>query len=127
MTVHAYMAVKRVSAVEGTSPHQLISILYEASLSQIAMASQHLQQGRQQQLHECVNKAIAIVQELQASLLNYDKNELAGNLFDLYSYIVRTLIESKAKSDQTGFSTCTQLLEILQDTWSSIEPENVVS
>ncbi|NND90221.1 MAG: flagellar export chaperone FliS [Granulosicoccus sp.] len=127
MTVHAYKAVKRVSMVEGTTPHQLISLLYEASLSQIAMAQQHLVSNDHYRLHQCVDKAIAIVQELQASLLNYQSDELAGNLFELYSYIVRTLIQSQAKYDAAGFSTCKNLLEILQDAWEAISPERATA
>ncbi len=123
MTVQAYKTVKRVSAVEGTSPHQLIALLYDAALSQIAMAVQHQKCDNKQELHKCVDKAVAIVQELQACLLDYETNELAGNLFELYAYIVKTLMETEKEGKLQGFATCTELLNILSSTWKSIAPE----
>ena len=57
MTVHAYQAVKRVSTVEGSSPHELICILYDAALSQIAMAQQHIDHKNYQHLFLCADKA----------------------------------------------------------------------
>ena len=127
MTVHAYKAVKRVSMVEGTSPHQLIALLFEAALSQIAMSQQHLMDTDLQRLHLCVDKAIAIVQELQGCLRDYQSNELSGNLFELYGYIIRTLVSAKINLDSDGFSTWTQLLGILHDAWNSISPERLAA
>lgn len=127
MTINAYKAVKRVSMVEGTSPHQLIALLYDGAFSQIAMARQHLANNNRQKLHDCVDKAVAIVQELQASLRDYKTVELAGNLFELYAYIVKTLIDSKTSSDDSGFATCSQLLEILRESWQAISPEKLAA
>lgn len=127
MTIDAYRAVKRVSLVEGTSPHQLITLLYDGAFSQITMARQHLANNNRQKLHDCVDKAVAIVQELQASLRDYQTDELAGNLFELYAYIVKTLIDSKTISDDSGFATCSQLLEILRKSWQAISPETTAA
>ena len=127
MTINAYKAVKRVSMVEGTTPHQLISLLYDGALSQITMARQHLTNNNRQKLHDCVDKAVAIVQELQASLRDYQTDELAGNLFELYAYIVKTLIDAKTSSNEEGFATCSQLIEILRDSWQAIAPEKEVA
>lgn len=127
MTVHAYQAVKRVSTVEGSSPHELICILYDAALSQIAMAQQHIDHKNYQHLFLCADKAVAIVQELQGSLKDYRTNEIAGNLFELYTFIIKTLIESKTSSNKEGFATCTELLEILKDSWQSIATEKMAA
>jgi len=127
MTINAYKAVKRVSMVEGTTPHQLITLLYDGAFSQITMARQHLANGNRQKLHDCVDKAVAIVQELQASLRDYQTDELAGNLFELYAYIVKTLIDAKTGSDDKGFATCCQLIGILRDSWQAISPEKVAA
>jgi flagellar protein FliS len=127
MTINAYKTVKRVSMVEGTTPHQLISLLYDGAFSQITMARQHLSNNNRQKLHDCVDKAVAIVQELQASLRDYQTNELAGNLFELYAYIVKTLIDAKASSDDGGFATCSQLVEILRESWQAISPEKIAA
>lgn len=123
MTLNAYQTVRRATLVEGASPHRLTEMLYEGALSNIAIAKQHLSAGNRQQLHKSIDKAVAIVQELQGSLKDYETNELSGNLFDLYSYIVKTLIDSEKGLDSEGLSLCEALIETLVDGWRSISPE----
>ena len=125
MTLHAYQSVRKASLVEGATPYQLIALLYDGALSNIAIARQHLARGDRNGLHYHTDKTIAIVQELQGSLKNYETEELAGNLFELYSYIVRTLISSETQMDDEGFGVCAHLLDVLRDAWQSIAPENV--
>lgn len=113
--------------VEGTSPHQLIEMLYDGALSNIAIARQHMAAQNRQQLHVTIDKAVAIVQELQGSLKDHETNELAGNLFDLYSYIVRTLISSEREMSDEGLGVCANLIDILRDAWQMIAPESVAA
>ena len=123
MTLHAYQSVRKATLVEGASPHRLIEMLYDGALSNIAIARRHLADNRRSDLHRHINKAMAIVQELQSSLKDYETNELAGNLFELYSYIVQTLISSDRDMDDEGLGVCAHLLDILRDAWHAIEPE----
>ena len=127
MTLHAYQSVRKATLVEGASPHQLIALLYEGALSNIAIAREHLSTRNREELHKHVDKAIAIVQELQGSLKDYETNELSGNLFELYSYIVNTLISSEKDLDDEGFGVCAHLLDVLRDAWQAIAPENSVA
>lgn len=125
MTLHAYQSVRKATLVEGATPHQLIELLYDGALSNIAIAREHLSQGRRSQLHTHVDKATAIVQELQGSLKDYQTNELSGNLFELYSYIIATLISSDRNMDDEGLGVCAHLLDVLRDAWQSIAPESI--
>ncbi|MDC0434483.1 flagellar export chaperone FliS [bacterium] len=125
MTLHAYQSIRKAALVEGATPHQLIKLLYDGSLSNIAIARQHLARGNRGGMHHHIDKTIAIVQELQGSLKDYETNELAGNLFELYTYIVKTLISSDKHMDDEGFGVCAHLLDVLSDAWKSIAPENI--
>ena len=125
MTLQAYQSVRKAALVEGATPHQLIKLLYDGSLSNIAVARQHLARGDRGGMHHHIDKSIAIVQELQGSLKDHETNELAGNLFELYTYIVSTLIKSEQQMDDEGFGVCAHLLDVLSDAWKSITPENV--
>lgn len=127
MTLSAYQSVRKATLVEGATPHQLIEMLYDGALSNIAIARQCLAQKNRQQLHFHSDKAIAIVQELQGSLKDYDTNELSANLFELYSYIISTLISSEKAMDDEGFGVCAHLLDVLRDAWQSIAPESVAA
>ena len=124
MTIHAYQTVRKATLIEGATPHQLTQMLYDGALSNIAIARQHLSQDNRQGVHQHVDKAVAIVQELQGSLKDHETNELAGNLYELYSYIVRTLIVSETSKDDEGFGVCAHLLDVLRDAWQSIAPKS---
>jgi len=127
MTLHAYKSVKRATLVEGATPHRLIEMLYEGALSNIAIARQHMDAGDRQRLHSYIDKAVAIIQELQGCLHDHETNEISANLFDLYSYLVKTLVESEKNMDVEGLSASANLVTILKDAWSSISPERVAA
>lgn len=127
MTLHAYQSVKRATLVEGASPHRLIEMLYDGALSNIAIARQHIRSNNRQLLHNSIDKAVAIIQELQASLLDYNVNELAGNLFDLYSFITSTLLTSGKNMEEKGLDICANLIDILRDAWIAISPERLAA
>lgn len=127
MTLHAYQSVRRATLLEGTSPHRLIEMLYEGALSNIAIARQHVASNNRHALHVHIDKSVAIVQELQGSLLDYETNELSSNLFELYSYIVNTLLASESSLDDEGLGICAHLLDILLDAWQAISPEKIAA
>lgn len=127
MTLHAYQSVRRSTLVEGATPHRLIEMLYDGALSNIAIARQHLANGKRQLMHVHIDKCVAIVQELQGSLKDYESNELAGNLFDLYSYITRSLINADRAMDDEALGVCAHLVDILRDAWQAISPEKMAA
>lgn len=127
MTLQAYKSVRRSTLVEGASPHQLTAMLYDGALSNITIARKHLAQNRGYQMHVHIDKSIAIIQELQGSLKDYETNELAGNLFELYSFITSTLISANQQKDDASLLTCLELIEILKDAWQAIAPEEVAA
>ncbi|MFT5895263.1 MAG: flagellar protein FliS [bacterium] len=127
MTLLSYQSVRRATLVEGASPHRLVEILYEGALSNIAIARKHISTNDRKRLHVHIDKAVAVIQELQASLQDYQTNELSANLFELYSYIVSMLLESEKKLDDDSLNTCLNLIEILSDTWKEINPEKIAA
>lgn len=127
MTLHSYQSVRRATLVEGASPHRLVEMLYEGALSNIAIARKHIATKDRKMLHVHIDKAVAVIQELQASLHDYQNNELSANLFELYSYIVTTLIESEKTLDDDKLKTCINLIEILSDAWKDINPQKVAA
>jgi flagellar protein FliS len=102
-------------------------MLYEGALSNIAIARKHIATKDRKMLHVHIDKAVAVIQELQASLHDYQNNELSANLFELYSYIVTTLIESEKTLDDDKLKTCINLIEILSDAWKDINPQKVAA
>jgi flagellar protein FliS len=127
MTLLSYQSVRRATLVEGATPHRLVEILYEGALSNIAIARKHVAKNDRRLLHKHIDKSVAVIQELQASLQDYQTNELSASLFDLYSFIVSTLIESNKNLDDEGLVICQNLIGILNDAWSEINPEKIAA
>ena len=127
MTLNSYQSVRKATLVEGATPHRLIEMLYEGALSNMAIARKHISSNNRKMLHIHIDKAVAVIQELQASLKDYETNELSGNLFELYSFIVTTLMDSEKKMDEESLATCINLTEILSDAWSNINPELIAA
>ncbi len=127
MTINAYKSVKKATLVEGASPHQLIAMLYDGALSNIAIARQHMEAGNRSLLHVHIDKAVAIIQELQGSLLDHETNEISANLYDLYSYLVKTMVASEITMDDEGLINCVNLIGILKEAWHAISPEQIAA
>lgn len=127
MTLHSYQSVRRATLVEGASPHRLVEMLYEGALSNIAIARKQMAKKNRGSLHFYIDKAVAIVQELQACLHDHESNELSANLFDLYSYIVKTLLESERNMSDDTLIVCENLIGILSDAWKEINPESIAA
>jgi flagellar protein FliS len=51
--------------------------------------------------------------------------EIAQNLFNLYSYMTKRLVEANVNNDAAILDEITRLLTELQDAWSTIRPQVV--
>lgn len=127
MAANAYRSVRRSSLVEGCSPHELVSMLYTGALSQISIAQQHTDRNEQQARHRCIDKAMAIVNELQASLRDVEKDPLSGNLFSLYAFVVEQLLQADRHMDDKPLLKAIEILETLHDAWLAIAPETATA
>jgi len=126
LATNAYRSVKRASIAEGSTPHSLIAQLYEGAIDSIA-ALVNNDSGNEQLTTHYANKGIAIINELQASLHDPAKDELAGNLFLLYGFIVDQLQLSRKNDISANLTACQDILQSLQEAWSQIAPDGVKS
>lgn len=124
VATNAYRSVKRAGIAEGSTPHSLIAQLYEGAIDSVsALVANDANNANNEQLTtHYVNKGIAIINELQASLHQPDKDEIAGNLFVLYGFIVDQLQLARKNDRSANLSACQEILKSLQDAWSAIAP-----
>ncbi len=119
----AYRSVRRAGLAEGTTPHSLIALLYTGAIENLTIVSNAENNNKQIRRHY-LNKSIAIVQELQASLHNPDSSEISGNLFRLYSFIIHQLMLSTRDDPDADVEACVGILDSLRLTWNEITPPN---
>lgn len=116
-----YRNVNAVTALEGASPHKLVSMLYQAVCSEIAAARGALARGDIAEKGRAIGHAVRIVEEgLMAPLNMQAGGALAQNLSDLYQYIVFRLTMGNLKSDDAALADCASLTRSMSEGWDAI-------
>ena len=119
-----YRGVNAQTAVEGASPHKLVSLLYQAVAGEIAAARGAIARKDIPEKCRAIGHAVRIVEEgLLVPLDIQAGGPLAANLRDLYDYIVRRLTIGNLHSDDAALADCASLVQTLRETWEAIAPQ----
>ena len=113
----AYKQVNRFSGIEGASPHQLIEMLLKGALDKIAIAKGYMAREDWAEKGVELNKSIAIVQELRASIDIESGGTLAQRLDNLYDYMIRTLLTANLENSTAKLDEVTSLLGEIYESW----------
>ena len=117
----AYREVGASTALDGASPHKLVSLLYGALASQIANARGALARRDIAEKGRAIAHAVRIIEEgLNAPLDLQRGGAIAQNLRDLYDYMVLRLTLANLKNDDTLMSECARLVETLREGWDGM-------
>lgn len=112
--------------VADADPHQLISIIFKHILSNIAIASGAIERNETENKGKCLTKAIALVGELQDSLDMEKGGEISSNLFDLYDYVIRCLVQANIDSDTEKLDEVKALITEVKEGWDAIPADKRV-
>lgn len=116
-----YREVGASTALDGASPHKLVSLIYAALASQIAAARGALARDDVAEKGRAISHAVRIIDEgLNAPLDLASGGALAANLHDLYDYMVHALTMANLKNDDSTLSECARLVETLREGWDGI-------
>lgn len=112
-----YIAYKTAN-VETADQGRLILIAYDVAIKHCKISLGqfgNFQLIEERSKHIC--KAQDAVTELM-SALRMDVGEIARNLYRLYDYILRRLVEANIKNDRTRVEEVLKYLESLREAWS---------
>lgn len=112
--------------VADADPHQLISIIFKHILANVAIANGAITRNEIENKGKCLTKAIALVGELQDSLDMEKGGEISINLFDLYDYIVRCLLQANLNNDCKKLDEVKNLITEVKEGWDAIPVEKRV-
>ena len=119
-----YRGVGASTAIEGASPHKLVSMLYQAVAGEIAAARGALSRHDIAEKGRAIGHAVRILEEgLLAPLDLQAGGAIAANLRDLYEYIVRRLTQGNLHSDDVALADCASLVQTLREPWEAIAPQ----
>ena len=116
-----YHAVGAVSGVEDASPHKLVGLLLGAVQSEIAAARGAIARRDVAEKCRAIGHALRIVDEgLLAPLDHARGGVLAGNLRDLYQYVVRRLTAGNVHTDDAALAEAGRLIATIAEGWNGI-------
>ena len=121
----AYARMGTQSAAMAASPHQLITLLFDAVHSALLMARHHMAQGDTRAKGQALSQAINLIDNgLKASLDEAQGGEegarLAGNLAMLYDYVIAQLMLANVRNDPALIDMAERLLGNVSSAWKEV-------
>lgn len=120
LALQQYQSTGTAGAVQDASPHQLIRMLLGGALDRIAGARGNLAAGDQAGKLRCLGGAIDIVEHLRLCLDPKAGGTIAGNLGELYDYMLRRLVQANADNDERPLIEVADLLRTLKEAWDAM-------
>jgi len=118
--IESYGDVKVSTGVAKASNIELIQMLFDGFLESLCVAKGHIENKAIEEKSKSISRASRIVVGLQSALDFNRGGELAHNLNDLYSYIIRRLIHVNAQNDLQALDEVYSLMKDVSDAWQSL-------
>lgn len=113
-----HMDSYKAAHIETATPERLVVMLYDGAIKYLNLGQQGLEKKDFEVSHRNILKAEAIILELM-SVLDMDVGgELAQNLYNLYDYMYRQLIQANIKRKIEPLKEVVNLLSELRGAWS---------
>lgn len=96
-------------------PDKLLLMLYDGAIRASIQAKKALENQNTEESHNCITKAQNIIVELMTTL-NMDY-EIANNLYSLYDYLYRRLVDANVQKDAAIIDEVLSFLNELRQTW----------
>jgi flagellar protein FliS len=108
------------SAVTTQSKGRLIVLLYDGAIKFMKLAIKELEAKNYEAKGQYINKALDILNELNAVLDMNAGGEMAANLRKLYLFMVKHLSEANVKRDPQMIREVIKLMDELSQSWKAI-------
>jgi flagellar protein FliS len=118
-----YQQVNKSNAEEA-SPYQLVALLFQKLLDNIATAKGAIVQKNHEKKGLELSNALAIVGVLQGSIDYEQGGEVSQNLAAVYKYCAEKLVEASSNNDVQLLNEVSQILLPIKSGWDAIPKEN---
>lgn len=116
----AYQFAATQAKAASADPHQLVLMLMEGLLDEMARAEGHILARQFERKGQAISKCLQILGGLD-SALDMDKGgELASNLHRLYDYCGQRLFEISVSNNVEGFAEVRKILQELKEGWEAM-------
>jgi flagellar protein FliS len=118
--LESYGAVKIESVVNDANGVQLIQMLFDGLLESLSVAKGHLMHNEKIEKSKALTRAGRIVIGLQGALDLERGGELARNLFELYSYVTRRVLQANLHNDVEAIDEVHGLMSEIRSAWQTM-------
>jgi len=108
------------NAVATQTRGRLVVILYDGAIKFLKQALRELEAGNFAAKGQYINKALAIINELDSCLNLETGGEIAANLRRLYQFMIRHLGEANLRRDPQRVQDVIDCLKDLNEGWKAI-------
>lgn len=113
--VNAY----RRTSVSTADPMDIVIALYDGLIRHLTAAQIAFSEGRRAEAGERIGKALAIVNELDASLDTKTGGEFSVQLSSLYAWFTQELLQTSVTKEPYRLAPVLQILSELREAWNT--------
>lgn len=115
-----YKQVDIQASVENADPYTLTLMLFNGAIERLNAAKMHVEHKNIGLKGENIGKAISIIDGLQSSLDMKKGGKIADNLFELYAYMQRQLLDVTMHNKTENISEVISLMNEIRSGWKAI-------
>lgn len=104
--------------IQTATPGQLILLLYAGAVKFCKLAKKAIEENDIMQANKYIIRIQDIVNELMVSLDMKAGGEIAQNLYSLYDYMLRKLVDANLKKDVSQIDEVEKMIDELKESWS---------
>jgi flagellar protein FliS len=118
--INAYKKGNLKQDISTADPHRLTLMLMQGAVDKLAYAKGCIERKDFAQKAEHMSKVSAIIMNLRDTLDMSANSEVAGNLFDLYEYMLQRLVDANVQNNVKIIDEVIALLMPIKDAWLQI-------
>jgi flagellar protein FliS len=116
----SYRSVDLESRAASASPYQLVLVLFDGLIDELARARGHIEHKRYQQKGQSLEKCLNIFNGLNSALDYENGGEVVAGLSRLYEYCIYRLSEVSVSLSLEGLDEVVQLTSVLREGWDGV-------
>lgn len=114
--------IYKANQVNTTSKERLVLMVYDGAVKYLTKAVAAIDDHDYQQAHAHLVRSQDIILALMSGL-NMQAGDISNNLFNLYEYMHRQLVEANIKKDKELVERVLGMVSDLRDTWAQLMPQ----
>ncbi|WP_421682808.1 flagellar export chaperone FliS [Stutzerimonas urumqiensis] len=116
----SYRSVDLEARAAAASPYELVLVLFDGLLDELARARGHIEHKRYQQKGQSLEKCMNILSGLSGALDYEGGGEVVQELARLYDYCIYRLSDVSVSLSLEGLDEVIKLLGVLREGWEGV-------